>query len=81
MPAKTVVVATPPKGAPTAGKITPEAKAWLVSLACDKAKEHGCGRQLARSIEAFGFNVPVLIDANMNVIAGHGRVMAWAPVG
>jgi hypothetical protein len=21
--------------------ITPEAKAWLVSLACDKAKEHG----------------------------------------
>jgi transposase len=22
-------------------KITPEAKAWLVSLACDKAKEHG----------------------------------------
>ena len=24
--------------------ITPEAKAWLVSLACDKAKEHGYGR-------------------------------------
>jgi hypothetical protein len=21
--------------------ITPEAKAWLVSLACDKAKDHG----------------------------------------
>jgi hypothetical protein len=61
--------------------ITPEAKAWLVSLACDKAKEHGCGRQLARSIEAFGFNVPVLIDANMNVIAGHGRVMACQELG
>ncbi|WOH52577.1 helix-turn-helix domain-containing protein [Bradyrhizobium sp. sBnM-33] len=27
--------------------ITPEAKAWLVSLACDKAKDHGypCGRR------------------------------------
>jgi hypothetical protein len=30
-------------------------------------------RQIARSIEAFGFNVPVLIDRNLNVIAGHGR--------
>jgi hypothetical protein len=27
-----------PRPQPT---ITPEAKAWLVSLACDKAKEHG----------------------------------------
>ena len=26
--------------------ITPEAKAWLVSLACDKAKEHGYPREL-----------------------------------
>src|ERR1700682_3846982 len=26
--------------------ITPEAKAWLVSLACDKAKEHGHRRAL-----------------------------------
>jgi ParB-like chromosome segregation protein Spo0J len=33
-------------------------------------------RQIARSIEAFGFNVPVLIDAEMGVIAGHGRVLA-----
>lgn len=33
-------------------------------------------RQIARSIEAFGFNVPVLIDAEMAVIAGHGRVLA-----
>lgn len=27
-------------------KITPEAKAWLVSLACDKAKEHGYPHEL-----------------------------------
>jgi DNA modification methylase len=33
-------------------------------------------RQIARSIEAFGFNVPVLVDAHFEVIAGHGRVMA-----
>src|SRR5262249_1381572 len=26
--------------------ITPKAKAWLVSLACDKAKEHGYPREL-----------------------------------
>jgi DNA modification methylase len=33
-------------------------------------------RQLARSIETFGFNVPVLIDSDGKVIAGHGRVRA-----
>lgn len=33
-------------------------------------------RQIANSIEAFGFNVPVLVDAQMNVVAGHGRVQA-----
>jgi len=33
-------------------------------------------RQIARSIETFGFNVPVLIDAQGQVIAGHGRVQA-----
>jgi DNA modification methylase len=33
-------------------------------------------RQIARSIETFGFNVPVLIDANCQLIAGHGRVLA-----
>lgn len=33
-------------------------------------------RQIARSIAAFGFNVPVLVDADLKVIAGHGRVVA-----
>jgi DNA modification methylase len=32
--------------------------------------------QIAASIRTFGFNVPVLIDAKLNVIAGHGRVAA-----
>ena len=33
-------------------------------------------RQIARSIEAFGFNVPALIDADGQLIAGHGRTLA-----
>lgn len=33
-------------------------------------------RALARSIQAFGFNAPILVDANMQVIAGHGRLEA-----
>lgn len=38
-------------------------------------------RQIARSIEAFGFNVPVLIDAKRKVIAGHGRILACKLLG
>lgn len=34
--------------------------------------------QLASSISTFGFNNPVLIDAQNGIIAGHGRVMAAA---
>ncbi len=33
-------------------------------------------RQIARSIETFGFNVPVLVSRDGQVIAGHGRVLA-----
>ncbi len=38
-------------------------------------------RQIARSIDTFGFNVPVLIDANSKVIAGHGRILACQLLG
>ena len=38
-------------------------------------------RQIALSIEAFGFNVPVLIDRDQKVIAGHGRILACREVG
>src|SRR5215467_9705573 len=38
-------------------------------------------RQIARSIEAFGFNVPVLVDSNLRVIAGHGRILAAKQLG
>ena len=30
-------------------------------------------KQIARSIATLGFNVPVLVDAKLTVIAGHGR--------
>jgi ParB-like chromosome segregation protein Spo0J len=33
-------------------------------------------RQIAGSIQEFGFNVPVLIDGQNSIIAGHGRVLA-----
>jgi DNA modification methylase len=38
-------------------------------------------RQIANSIETFGFNVPILIDRDGNVIAGHGRLLAAREVG
>lgn len=33
-------------------------------------------RQLARSIERFGFNNPILVDDALTILAGHGRVEA-----
>jgi DNA modification methylase len=38
-------------------------------------------KQIARSIQAFGFNVPVLADREGNVLAGHGRVQAARRLG
>ena len=38
-------------------------------------------RQIAKSIEAFGFNVPILIDREGKVIAGHGRLAACHELG
>jgi len=42
------------------------------------AKKHDASQvsKLAGSIREFGFNNPVLIDAQNGIIAGHGRVMA-----
>ena len=38
-------------------------------------------RQIANSIETFGFNVPILIDRDAKVIAGHGRLLACRLLG
>jgi DNA modification methylase len=37
--------------------------------------------QLAKSIETFGFNIPVVVDASLKVIAGHGRIAACQRLG
>ena len=37
--------------------------------------------QIAHSIKAFGFNVPILIDDQENVVAGHGRLLAAKKLG
>jgi len=38
-------------------------------------------RQIKRSIENFGFNVPILVDGQDRVIAGHGRLFACRELG
>src|SRR5258708_1656699 len=38
-------------------------------------------RQIARSIEQFGFVNPVLVDGSDGIIAGHGRVEAAKAIG
>jgi DNA modification methylase len=38
-------------------------------------------KQIARSIERFGFTNPVLADKNFGIIAGHGRVLAAKSLG
>jgi DNA modification methylase len=38
-------------------------------------------RKLANSIKTFGFNVPVLVDAELNVVGGHGRLAACRTLG
>lgn len=47
------------------------------------ARTHSAAQvtQIANSIREFGFNNPILIDGNGEIIAGHGRVLAAAKVG
>ncbi|MGO9325179.1 MAG: site-specific DNA-methyltransferase [Terracidiphilus sp.] len=37
--------------------------------------------QIAHSIRAFGFNVPLLVDDRLHVVAGHGRLLAAQELG
>jgi len=38
-------------------------------------------KQITRSIEAFGFINPILIDSNKSIVAGHGRLQAAKSLG
>ncbi|HXQ47944.1 MAG TPA: DNA methyltransferase [Caulobacteraceae bacterium] len=54
-----------------------------LTLDPENARQHRPAqvRQIARSIEAFSFNVPVLVDREGKVLAGHGRAMALKLLG
>jgi len=49
----------------------------------DNPRKHGRAqiRAIARSIEAFGFNAPILVDKNNKIVAGHGRYEAATLLG
>ena len=53
-------------------------KAWQKNARTHSKKQV---RQIADSIETFGFTNPVLIDAENRILAGHGRVAAAALLG
>ena len=38
-------------------------------------------QQIAKSIQEFGFNVPIIIDENKQILAGHGRYEASQQIG
>lgn len=38
-------------------------------------------KQIQRSIQSFGFNVPILVDGHDRVLAGHGRLLAAQRLG
>jgi len=38
-------------------------------------------REIAQSIESFGFNAPLLIEDENKIIAGHGRLLAARKLG
>jgi DNA modification methylase len=44
----------------------------------DNPRKHGRAQisAIAKSIEAFGFNAPILVDRNNKIVAGHGRYEA-----
>src|ERR1700757_5122597 len=55
-----------------------EPKPDLANPRCHSPKQI---RQIAESIKAFGFNAPILIDRDGNIIAGHGRWLACRELG
>jgi DNA modification methylase len=57
----------------------------LAALKPDPANPHRHSkkqiRQIAKIIKTFDFNVPILVDRDGNVIAGHGRLLACRELG
>src|SRR5437868_12590216 len=74
----TQVEAANAKNLKVAGRLIRELKPSPVNPRLHTKKQV---RQIAASIKNFGFNVPVLVDRDDNVIAGHGRLLACAELG
>jgi ParB-like chromosome segregation protein Spo0J len=76
---------TPVAPSPCAGAALSIAYLSIDQLKPDpgNARQHSAKqvRRIAKSIEAFGFNVPLLIDAEGNMFAGHGRLLAAKRLG
>jgi len=49
----------------------------------ENAREHSKAqiKQIAKSIEAFGFGAPILVDRDLKILAGHGRHEALKLIG
>jgi DNA modification methylase len=54
-----------------------------LTLDPDNARAHTRAqiRQIAKSIQSFGYNAPILVDRAGKVIAGHGRLLACRDLG
>src|SRR5271167_4663384 len=63
------------------GAMTRRIELWLIDKLIPFARNprtHSDAQiaQIAASIEAFGFNNPILVDTKAGIIAGHGRLLA-----
>jgi ParB-like chromosome segregation protein Spo0J len=72
---------------PKAGRARPLTVVWrrVEVLRRDSASPRSHSptqiRRLALSIGAFGFNVPILVDPTLRIIAGHARLLAARELG
>ncbi|MBN8520315.1 MAG: ParB N-terminal domain-containing protein [Alphaproteobacteria bacterium] len=71
-------------------KVAPPSRLAIAYLPIDtlqldenNARQHSPRQisQIVRSIQSFDFNVPILIDKNHKVLAGHGRILACQKMG
>src|SRR5271167_1960022 len=68
------------------GAMTRRIELWLIDKLIPFARNprtHSDAQiaQIAASIEAFGFNNPILVDTKASIIAGHGRLLAARKLG
>src|SRR5271167_3112896 len=68
------------------GAMTRRIELWLIDKLIPFARNprtHSDAQiaQIAASIEAFGFNNPILVDTKAGIIAGHGRLLAARKLG